>query len=87
MIHQPEIWDIILNYLPRRAWIHLHKIYDLVERYAELDNDDFRPQSPTSDLPRWKRNVRNVLQYRKSKGEIQWDEDKESYLLQKGRTL
>ena len=73
MTRLPEIWQIIREHMPRRTWIHIHDIYDLVEEYADLDSEDFYPQSPTSDIPKWKRNVRNVLQYRKSKGEIEWD--------------
>ena len=80
MIHLPKIWEIIQENMPRRTWTHIHKIYDLVEKHAALDDDDFYPQSPTSDIPKWKRNVRNVLQYRKGTNELQWNED-EYYLL------
>jgi len=61
--------------MPRNEWISLYEIYDLVARYGQLDDEDYGPQSPTSDLPKWKRNVRNVLQYRKCVGEIEWDKD------------
>ena len=80
MIHLPEIWNIILTHMPRGRWVSLDGIYRIVERYGDLDNEDFEPQSPTSDIPKWKRNVRNVLQYRKGKGEIRWDGDAK-YLL------
>lgn len=80
MIRLPEIWDIILMYMPRRQWISLNDIYHMVETYGNLDTEDFEPQSPTSDIPKWKRNVRNVLQYRKNTGEILWDENAK-YLL------
>ena len=36
-----------------------------MEQYSKLDSEDYEPQQPTSDIPKWKRNVRNVLQYRK----------------------
>jgi hypothetical protein len=52
----------------------LDDIYALVERYLKLDKEDFQPQSPVSDIPKWKRNVRNVLQYRKGTGEIKCKE-------------
>ncbi len=80
MIHQPEIWRIILTYMPRGCWVSLKKVYKIVERHGSLDAEDFNPQSPTSDIPKWKRNVRNVLQYRKGTGKIQWDGDAK-YLL------
>jgi hypothetical protein len=53
----------------------LDEIYQTIQRYGDLNDEDFEPQSPTSDLPKWKRNVRNVLQYRKKTGEIHWDGD------------
>jgi hypothetical protein len=80
MIHLPEIWDIIQRRMPGGRWVSLEDIYQIVEQYGNLDAEDFEPQSPTSDIPKWKRNVRNVLQYRKKTGEIRWDKDAR-YLL------
>jgi hypothetical protein len=73
MTSHPEIWDCILAKLPQNRWMKLDDIYALVERCLKLDKEDFQPQSPNSDIPKWKRNVRNVLQYRKRTGEIKWD--------------
>ena len=73
VIHLPEIWDIILKHMPRRRSVSLHEIYKMVEGYGNLDDEDFEPQCPNSDTPKWKRNVRNVLQYRKRTREIEWD--------------
>ena len=80
MIHLPEIWEIIQKYMPRGMWIHIHKIYEMVDKHSDLDDEDFYPQSPTSNIPKWKRNVRNVLQYRKETKELKWNGDK-YYLL------
>jgi hypothetical protein len=66
--------------MPRDQWVPLEEIYGLVDHYSALDDEDYYPQSPTSDIPKWKRNVRNVLQYRKTSGEIKWDR-KGGYLL------
>jgi len=73
MTHLPEIWDLLQTYMPRGQWVSLEQIYNLVERTWTLDNEDMEPQAPGSDIPKWKRNVRNVLQYRKNRGQIQWD--------------
>jgi len=73
MTHLPEIWDCIRNDLPKGRWIALGDIYSLIEKNINLDEEDYEWQSPTSDIPKWKRNVRNVLQYRKGTGEIKWD--------------
>ena len=75
MTHHLELWTIIQATLRRDNWTSLEQIYKRVERSAHLDNEDNEPQSPSSDIPKWKRNVRNVLQYRKTKGEIEWDGD------------
>jgi hypothetical protein len=73
MTHLPEIWDCIREHLPRRTWVPLDDIYALVERRLSLDREDHKPQAPGSLIPKWKRNVRNVLQYRKRKGEVEWN--------------
>jgi hypothetical protein len=73
MTSQPEMWSAMLKYLPTGTWIQLQEIYSVVEKTLALDDEDYEPQSPSSDLPKWKRNVRNILQYRKGTGEIEWD--------------
>ncbi len=73
MTHLPEIWDCIRNNLQKGQWIALEDIYELIEKYVNLDEKDYEWQSPSSGIPKWKRNVRNVLQYRKGTGEIAWD--------------
>lgn len=80
MIRAPEIWDIILRKMPRQRWIALEEIYQFVEHEGLLDKEDFEPQSPSSDIPKWKRNVRNILQYRKGIGDIRWN-GKAGYFL------
>ena len=73
MTRLPEIWDCIRNNLPRARWVSLEEIYKLIETNINLDDEDYEWQSPSSDIPKWKRNIRNVLQYRKGTGEIEWD--------------
>lgn len=73
MTHLPEIWQCLTRRMPRGKWIPLDLIYNIVEVNLDLDNEDFQWQSPSSSIPKWKRNVRNVLQYRKRTGEIEWD--------------
>jgi len=73
MTRLPEIWSCIKQSLPKGQWVNLERIYEVVEINLNLDSEDFEPQSPSSDIPKWKRNVRNVLQYRKRTGDIEWD--------------
>jgi hypothetical protein len=60
--------------MPANHWINISDIYSIIERHINLDAEDWLPQSPQSAIPKWKRNVRNVLQYRKKTNEIEWDE-------------
>lgn len=80
MTRLPEIWIIIQNRTPKNQWISLDEIYQVVQQHGNLDNEDYEPQSPKSNLPKWKRNVRNVLQYRKRTGEIRWNSEA-NYLI------
>lgn len=80
MIRLPEIWECLQKTLPRDVWHTLDSIYDHVEHRLKPDEEDYEPQAPNSNIPKWKRNVRNVLQYRKKTGEIDWD-GKGQYML------
>ena len=82
MIHASEIWEIIEEKMPRGRWIALQEIYRLVENHGNLDSDDYESEFDESSVPKWKRNVRNVLQQKKRK-QIHWDKtNKGLYLLQ-----
>jgi hypothetical protein len=70
-----EIWELIYSELPRDEWIPLQSIYTLVESRIPLKPDDFLSSAPNSDEPKWMRNVRNVLQHKKVKGDIAWDKN------------
>jgi hypothetical protein len=73
MLRLPEILDVIRMNLSKEIWTSLEEIYRIIELNTNLDGEDYEPQAPGSDIPKWKRNVRNVLQYRKKTGEIEWD--------------
>lgn len=70
-----EIWDVIDYELPRDEWIPLQSIYTLIESKVQLRPDDFLPSAPHGEEPKWMRNVRNVLQRRKTNGDIAWDKN------------
>lgn len=75
MTHSQELWRVIQKTLRRNRWTPLVELYVAVERDINLDREDFFPQAPGSPIPKWKRNVRNVLQQRKSRGDVDWDRD------------
>lgn len=70
-----EIWVVIDYELPRDEWVSLQNIYSLVESKLQLKPDDFIPSAPQNEEPKWMRNVRNVLQRRKTNGDIAWDKN------------
>ena len=80
MIHLPEIWDILVMKMGTE-WISLQEVYAIVKNHHALDDEDYYPESPNSDRPKWKRNIRNVLQYRRKTGEIEWDDFTRKYRL------
>ena len=66
------MWDIIKEKLPRNQVVGLQQIYSLVERHIKLTPDDWLPSAKKTVDTRWKRNIRNILQYRKTTSEIIW---------------
>lgn len=62
------IWQALLENAPRDSWLPLQDLYAIVQSNLSLQPDDFDPDAPGSDFPRWQRNVRNVLQHRKEAG-------------------
>jgi putative restriction endonuclease len=72
---QPVMWEAILKAVPRGIWVDIQDIYKVVEHAVQLARDDMDPVSEEDDSPRWQRNVRNILQYRKTTRELLWNED------------
>ena len=75
MITAEQIWSILDRRMPRGRWVSLAEIYQFVSQYGVLDREDYQPQAPGSKIPKWKRNVRNVLQRQKNHGRVDWDGD------------
>lgn len=72
---QPVMWDLMRSRLPKGEWVRLQNIYTLIEKEIDLEPDDFEPAATTTTTPRWQRNVRNILHYRKGTEEIVWSGD------------
>ncbi len=73
LLRSDEIWSILLSKMRHGRWYELQELYVLVAEQATLSDADLGPDSPGSNSPRWERNIRNVLQRRKSLGDIDWD--------------
>lgn len=80
MIHLSDIWQVISRQMVREQWVSLDHIYRLVELHGNLDSED-----SDSSLPKWKRNVRNLLQHKKATGEILWNGQGALYDFQSSR--
>lgn len=81
MIRAYKIRQIINEHMPKNNWISLENIYLLVERYGNLDLDDSKSSAPENIEPKWKRNVRNVLQTDKNAGKIAWAKVRAEYMI------
>lgn len=66
------MWGVIKEKLPVNQLVELQRIYSLVERNVKLTPDDWLPSAKGTADPRWKRNIRNILQYRKKTSEVIW---------------
>ena len=72
MLHLHDIRRILHESAPRDRWLDLDEIYALVASGREFDVEDLRPVTDRYREPRWKRNVRAVLQELK-KHDIEWE--------------
>lgn len=83
---RPEIWDVIRRHAARDRWVRLPELYRIVAEHVTLRPSDFGAAAPNSRQIRWQRNVRNVLQHRKTPSknrpaEILWDAPTQAYLI------
>lgn len=83
MTHSDEIFDAILRFVPHNKWVTVSQIYDFIKPHLHLDQEDFEnsygPKVTNKYEPKWKRNVRNVLQKKKGGGLIVWNSKKHLY--------
>ena len=67
----------MLANIPKGKWHTNQKIYAIIQNNIKLQDNDFDLSAVGASGPRWQRNVRNILQYRKTTGEIIWSGDGE----------
>jgi hypothetical protein len=72
MIHSWEIWEIFQLRTSKGKWIKLTELYQIIQTEGRLEEDDWIPSAPGNREPKWKRNVRNVLQKKKADGKVRW---------------
>ena len=68
-----DIWTALVTGMKPGRRYELTEIYDLVLAKCTLHDADLEPDAPGSSSPRWQRNVRNVLQRRKTTGYLDWN--------------
>ena len=83
MIRAYKIRQIIKEHMHKNRWVSLDNIYLLIERYGNLDIEDSKSSAPGNIEPKWKRNVRNVLQTDKKAGKIVWAKVNAKYMIPK----
>ena len=77
---QQLMWEIMEEKLPKNTWIHISVIYSIVEKEANLIKEDYEPSSEGRDTDyRWMRNIRNILQGRKTTGRIRADRTRRGF--------
>jgi hypothetical protein len=82
MLRSKQIWECLQNNLQRGKWYTLDDIYEIVENFCELDDEDIIPQDSRSTTPKWKRNVRNVLQSKKKYiNQLEWNSRNSTYKI------
>lgn len=69
---QSTMWAVMKSTLPVNKILDIGEIYSVIEAKINLEPDDFEPSSKWGTDPRWKRNVRNILQNRKASSQIIW---------------
>lgn len=68
-----QAWNAYSESAQRGQWLTLSEIYEMVRSKVALDEHDQQPMSASNRSPYWKRTVRNALQRRKQRGDVEWD--------------
>lgn len=62
------LWATVQRHVPKRRWVSTGEILSIIESHSTFDHDDLTLHS--SNLPRWKLNVRRLLQQKKKDGTL-----------------
>ena len=82
MLNQQRVRQILYGGMTAGAWSPLARLYELiVEIPGALDLEDYEPSTPEGDEPKWRRNVRNVLQKDKETPRLEWNPESAAYRL------
>jgi hypothetical protein len=65
MVSRRDIWPALKAAMNEESWTSLDELYRAVEKAL--------PAVSEESSPRWRRNVRNVLQHRRARGEVAWN--------------
>jgi len=70
MTDDKALWTTLRRHLPRRTWIPIADIYDIVQNRVRLDAEDLDCRLSRSATPRWKFNVRRLLRSKHREGRL-----------------
>lgn len=69
-----KLWSVIVANIPLGEWQSLDSLYQIVEdNYSNFTEEDLGPTMEGFPQEKWKHSVRNVIQNKKTKGEIEHD--------------
>jgi hypothetical protein len=70
MTNDITLWATLHEHLPRKTWIPIEEIYQIVQRNVPLDTEDLGCRGMRSASPHWKRNVRRILHSKHREGAL-----------------
>jgi hypothetical protein len=62
------MWNVMRTHIPRKRWVSIGEIFEIVESRSKLDKEDLELNSMS--FPRWKLNVCRALMEKKKTGGI-----------------
>lgn len=69
-----KLWSVIVANIPLGEWQSLDSLYQIVEdNYSNFTEEDLGPTMEGFPQEKWKHSVRNVIQNKKTKGDIEHD--------------
>ncbi len=71
MTDDTALWTALHRHLPRRTWVPITAIYQIVQHNVPLDAEDLVCQGAHLTNPRWQRNVRRILRCKHRDGTLQ----------------
>ena len=70
MTDNEKFWEAIQENLPKKTWIPIKDIFDMVKHKVKLDDEDLALFPSPGKIPRWKSNVKILLRSKREAGSV-----------------